>query len=95
MMTHRAFTAAGLVLIFGVGSAFAQQPPPDPNAPGVKQLGVDVSKAGTTPEQNRQFVNNLPADQQAKVLAQCLVVVADEGVLPEVATFCKNVGQQQ
>ena len=39
MMRHRIFATVGLALALGWSSAYAQ------DAPGMKELGVDVSKA--------------------------------------------------
>ena len=79
-----------LFLALGCSSLYAE------DAPGMKELGVDVSKAGTTTEENQQFVKTLSAEQQAKIKEQCLVQlvepVADHP--PIVVAFCKNLEQQ-
>jgi hypothetical protein len=63
------------------------------NAPGMKELGVDISSAGTTRDDNQAFLRSLPADQQVKVKEACLVQlvepVADHP--PVVVAFCRNL----
>jgi hypothetical protein len=60
---------------------------------GQAQLGVDISKAGTTPSDNKNFVQNLPSDQQASVTRACVVVVNATAPQPApVVAFCKNIG---
>lgn len=93
MTRHSLFAAAGLTALFLIGNVYAQ----DPNAPGQKELGVDISKAGTTPEENAKFMSTMPAADQAKVKEACLVQlvepVADHP--PVVVAFCKNVAPDQ
>jgi hypothetical protein len=90
MMRHRIFATVGLALALGWSSAYAQ------DARGMKELGVDVSKAGTTKEENQQFMNTLSAEQQAKVKEQCLVQLVEpvENHPPVVVAFCKNLEQK-
>jgi hypothetical protein len=88
MMRHRIFATGGLALALAWSSAYAK------DAPGMKELGVDISKAGTTKQENQQFMNSLSAEQQAKVKEQCLVqLVQPENHPPVVVAFCKNLEQ--
>ena len=90
MMRHRVFATVGLALALGWSNAYAQDPP------GMKELGVDVSKAGTTTAENRQFMNTLSAEQQAKIKEECLVQLVEpvEDHPPIVVAFCKNLEQK-
>jgi hypothetical protein len=87
MTRHSIFAAFALATYLVCSGVYAQ----DTN--GQKELGVDISKAGTTKEDNQAFMNSLSAEDQAKVKAACLVQlvepVADHP--PVVVTFCKNL----
>jgi hypothetical protein len=59
---------------------------------GKKDLGVDLSQAGTTKADNAEFMKTLTVDQQGHVKKACLVAVkkpAEHAV--EVVSFCKSV----
>ena len=93
MTRHPFFIAAGMAALLAIGNA--QVPAQD--APGQEELGVDISTAGTTPEDNAKFMAELSAEDQTKVKAACLTQliepVADHP--PVVVAFCKNVAPAQ
>jgi hypothetical protein len=68
---------------------------PDMKDPtGKKDLGVDISTAGSTPQEHQRFVENLPSATQSKVKRVCTVFVAEaENHAREVVHFCENVNQ--
>jgi hypothetical protein len=89
MMRHRIFATVGMALALAWSSAYAK------DAAGMKELGVDISKAGTTKQENQQFMNSLSREQQAKVREQCLVQLVEpvENHPAVVVAFCKNLQQ--
>ena len=61
---------------------------------GKKDLGVDISNAGTTTKDHQRFVENLPANDQSKVKKVCTVFVTEpDNHATEVVHFCQNVNQ--
>jgi hypothetical protein len=59
---------------------------------GKSDIGVDISKAGNTQAQQKQFVASATHDDQIKIKRQCLVIVGEAAEhTPEVVGFCKNV----
>ena len=88
--------AAASSLAGAVFASSASSPAASSNDPtGKAQLGVDISKAGNTPAQNKNFIATLPAAQQASVNRACLVVV--NATRPEpapVMAFCKNIASR-
>jgi hypothetical protein len=61
---------------------------------GKKDLGVDISSAGTTPREHQQFVQNLPPATQSNVKRVCTVFVGEpDNHATEVVHFCENVNQ--
>ena len=97
-MTHRTRLAfAGVVLIALMPTQiFAQETTGSTggaDAPGMKELGVDITDAGTTSDENQAFMRALPADQQVKVKEACLVQLVEpaEDHPPVVVAFCKNL----
>jgi hypothetical protein len=63
------------------------------DAPGMKELGVDISEAGETRDDNQAFVQSLPPEQQVKVKEACLVQLVEPAAdhPPVVVAFCKNL----
>lgn len=68
---------------------------PDMKDPtGKKDLGIDISTAGSTTQENRRFVENLPSPTQSKVKRVCTTLVAEpDNHAREVVHFCENVNQ--
>ena len=68
---------------------------PDMKDPtGKKDLGVDISNAGTSPADHQRFVQNLAANDQSKVKKVCTILVArPDDHAAEVVHFCQNVNQ--
>ena len=68
---------------------------PDMKDPtGVKDLGVDISTAGSTPQEHQRFVANLPSPDQSKVKRVCTVFVTEpDNHAREVVHFCESVNQ--
>lgn len=68
---------------------------PDMKDPtGKKDLGVDISAAGSTTTEHQRFVENLPSPMQSKVRRVCTVFVAEpDNHAREVVHFCENVNQ--
>lgn len=61
---------------------------------GKKDLGVDISNAGSTPQEHQRFVENLPSPTQSKVKRVCTVFVAQpDNHATEVVHFCENINQ--
>jgi len=48
-MRHHSLILAGLALALASGGTYAQE------TPGMKELGTDISNAGTTPAHNQQL----------------------------------------
>ena len=89
-MRHHSLILAGLALALASGGTYAHE------TPGMKELGTDISNAGTTPAQNQQFMSSLAAEQQVKVKEACLVQLVEpvDSKQPVVVAFCKNVAQK-
>lgn len=68
---------------------------PDMKDPtGKKDLGVDISTAGSTPQEHQRFVENLPSPTQYEVKRVCTVFVTEpDNHAREVVHFCENVNQ--
>lgn len=61
---------------------------------GKRDLGLDISGAGTTPQEHQKFVENLPPPAQSNVKKVCTVFVGEpENHAVEVVHFCRNVNQ--
>jgi len=89
MKTAHAATIASLMLFVGA-PAFAQDAKNDKT--GMSDLGVNISTAGTTAEENKAFIETLTPEEQTKVKEVCLEVVgAETEHTPEVLAFCRNV----
>jgi hypothetical protein len=91
------FALAGVVLLALLPtSSFAQETTGSTagaDAPGMKELGVDITDAGTTAEDNQAFVRSLTADEQVKVKEACLVQLVEPTTdhPPVVVAFCQNL----
>ena len=95
--------ALAAFLAMGAGTALAQDAnqgnqstqstTQDPNAPGVKEFGEDVTKAGQTKEENQAYFATLPAEKQAEIKRVCLAdIVKPEPTHPPVLVlFCENI----
>ena len=58
---------------------------------GLTSLGIDISRAGSTPEAVNQFIAGLNPEGQRSVLNGCQTAVADSvGYAPPVISFCEN-----
>ena len=89
-ITHVAACAA-LAVVFATGAGLAQAQK-DPT--GKQDLGVDISGAGTTPADNKKFVEGQPTEDQARIKEACLVFVTEpDAHAPEVIAFCQNANQ--
>lgn len=97
MKTRTGFALAGVILLaLAPTQSFSQAATgstADADSPGMKELGVDISDAGTTAEANQAFVHSLPADQQVKVKEACLVQLVEPAAdhPPVVVAFCRNL----
>ena len=95
MKTRTHFALAGAILIaFAPTLSFSQEATgSSADAPGMNELGVDISEAGTTAEDNQAFVRALSADQQVKVKEACLVELVEPAAdhPPVVVAFCRNL----
>ncbi|MDB5561572.1 MAG: hypothetical protein JWN11_990 [Hyphomicrobiales bacterium] len=83
----KVLAVAGVTLTLAVAGTNAQQ------ATGMKELGVDISNAGTTKEQNQQFMQNLSAADQAKVSKECFLQPTEpvQSRPAAIVAFCRNV----
>src|SRR5438874_2680761 len=75
MRLIQASAAASLVLAVSVGSAFAA----GTSGAASNSLGIDVSKAGSTAQQQTAFFNALPASQQTDVKSRCQSMTGASG----------------
>ena len=85
-MSKLPITAAVLIgLCLGIAPAVAQS----------QSAGqpIDISGAGTTPEEHQAFMQAMPPEQQAGVIEACVpvIVAASPNEQPAVAAFCKTV----
>ena len=80
------------IVLMSTGLAVAATPDPT----GKQELGVDITQAGKTANDNQAFVKKLPTDQQASVLKSCMqIAAAPADHAPGVVTFCNNVKSMQ
>jgi hypothetical protein len=97
MMNRTSFALVGVTLLaLAPIQSFAQETTGSTagaNAPGMKELGVDISNAGTSRDDNQAFVRSLPADQQVKIKEACLVQLVEPVTdhPPVVVAFCRNL----
>lgn len=80
---------AGLAVLLMASPVAAQSN----DAPGMKEFGVDVSKAGSTKEENQAFVQTLTPPQKASIEDYCLAerLKPTPGHPPVVVMFCGNL----
>ena len=87
-MKPLAYSTACLALLMSVAGAAAANPDPT----GKAELGVDISRAGTTAEEHQKFVQSLSPGDQSNVRKQCSVIVSQPGNhAPPVVAFCNDV----
>ncbi|MDC9822652.1 hypothetical protein PRN20_02800 [Devosia sp. ZB163] len=95
MKTSTRIALAGVILFALAPTQSFSQETTGSNADtqGMKELGVDISNAGTTAEDNQAFMRSLSADQQAKVKEACLVQLVEPAAdhPPVVVAFCRNL----
>jgi hypothetical protein len=62
---------------------------------GRMTLGVDISRAGSTPTKVRRFLVRLPADAASKVRTGCATVMVDQtNYHPALVGFCTVLPQK-
>jgi hypothetical protein len=91
-MKHFATFASLALLVAATCSAptFAADATTDKT--GMSDLGVDISKAGASKQENQAYLQTLTPEEQTKVKEVCLMVVPQPTAhTPEVVAFCKNV----
>ena len=88
MKAHNPAVAALAVLLMA-NAATAQTN----DAPGMKEFGVDVSKAGSTKQENQAFVQTLSPQQKASIEDYCLTerLKPTPNHPPVVVMFCGNL----
>ncbi len=73
------------------GTAAAQVAP---DKPGMKELGVDLTNAGTSITERTAFLDKMTVEQRAKVRRDCVKLMAEpDGKDPPVVAFCRDIGQ--
>ena len=80
-----------LALCIAIGTAAAQVAP---HKPGMKELGVDLTNAGTSVTERTAFLDKMTVEQRAKVRRDCVKLMAEpDGKDPQVVAFCRDIGQ--